>query len=430
MHKEAYEITRYLVDECGIRLAGTPELNKGSEYVASKLEEYGVDVTFHQYQIPVCNVTKSEVKVKLNDDFVAISHTAAMFAGQTPEEGITLPLVYCGNGSIGELERSHIRGKAVLICRDVYFEYPDLDMYKRLFKYGAAAVLYTTSDGQKGIPVVYANYEFMNEPYTIPTFAIGFDDATRIVQHGDTEIFLLAKYDITMQNSQNTIGVIEGSEPDAGNVIVCAHLDSTPTSPGASDNAGGVAVTLMMAKYLSKRKSAGHPPKRTVRFIAWSGHECGLHGSGKFAREYKDIINNTKFVLNYDGVGNALAIPKVTVGGRDSVQASIKSFINDMKVNWPVVLSADGVDTMSFAHLGIPHLTYSCGVYAVNHTSQDNMNWQAERGFVDVIEFSKKITDWMSDNTNIESGYPEWLFNEFLSANRKYGWGSFSAENK
>ncbi|MCI7303006.1 MAG: M28 family metallopeptidase [Clostridiales Family XIII bacterium] len=430
MYKEAYEITRYLADECGVRLAGTPQLDKGSDYVASKLQEYGVDVEFHRYQIPVCNVTKSQVKVKLGEEYQSILHTAAMFAGETPKEGITLPLVYCGNGTAGELEQEEIRGKAVLICRDVYFEYPDLDMYKRLRQLGAAAVLYTTSDGQKGIPIVYANYEFMKEPYTIPTFVVSFEDATRIVQYGNTEVFLLAQYQVSMECSQNTIGIIEGSDPNAGNVIVCAHLDSTLTSPGASDNAGGVAVTLMMAKYLAEKRARGVYPKRTVRFIAWSGHECGLHGSGKFVREHEDIIRHTKFVLNYDGVGNALAIPKVTVGGQDSVQAAIKNLLDRLKRQWPVVLGADGVDTMSFAHKGIPHLTYSCGVYAGNHTPNDNMKWQAEHGFIDVIEFSKHVTDWMCDNTAIEHGYPEWLMDEFLTANRKYGWGSFSVEEK
>ena len=430
MYKEAYEITRYLVDECGVRVAGTPELDKGSEYVASKLKEYGVDVTFHRYKIPVCKVKSSEVKVKLGNEYIELPHTAAMFAGQTSDEGITLPLIYCGNGTVRDLEQEDIRGKAVLISRDVYFEYPDLDMYKRLYEYGVAAVIYTTSEGQKGIPVVYANYEFMNEPYTIPTFVISFNDATRIVQNGNTEVFLLAKYDVTMQDSQNTIGVIEGSDPDAGNAIVCAHLDSTPTSPGASDNAGGVAVTLMMAKHLAEKKAAGNSPKRTVRFIAWSGHECGLHGSGKFVREHEDIVRDTKFVLNYDGVGNALALPKVTVGGRESVQASVKNFIDKMQVEWPVILGADGVDTMSFAHKEIPHLTYSCGVYSINHTPNDNMDWQAEHGFIDVIEFSKLITDWMSGDAEIESGYPDALFDEFISTNKKYGWGSFSTESK
>ena len=430
MHKEAYGITRYLAEDCGVRLAGTTELDKGSEYVASKLNEYGVDVEFHRYQIPVCNVVQSEVRIKDGGILRSIPHTAAMFARSTPAEGLELPLVYCGNGTVGELDREDIDGKAVLISRDVYFDYPDLDMYKRLHEYNVAAVLYTTSDGQKGIPIVYANYEFMDQDYTIPTFAISYNDATYIVKNEIDEVFLLSEYYVEMKDSQNTIGIIEGTDPDAGNVIVCAHLDSTATSPGASDNAGGVAVTLMMAKYLAEKRARGEGPKRTVRFIAWSGHECGLHGSGKFVREHEEIIKNLKFVLNYDGVGNALALPKVTVGGQDSVQNEIKAIMDDMKMEWPVVLGADGVDTMSFAHKEIPHLTYSCGVYSINHTENDNMDWQAERGFIDVIEFSKRVTDWMSNDSEIEPGYPKWLMDEFIGTNKKYGWGSFSTEER
>lgn len=51
-------------------------------------------------------------------------------------------------------------------------------------------------------------------------------------------------------------------------VIVGAHYDAVDGTPGADDNASGVAGLLELA-----RLTAGHPFGRTVRFIAWVNEE-------------------------------------------------------------------------------------------------------------------------------------------------------------
>lgn len=51
-------------------------------------------------------------------------------------------------------------------------------------------------------------------------------------------------------------------------VLVGAHLDSAQGSPGANDNASGVAVLLALA-----RRFALAPPARTLRFVAFANEE-------------------------------------------------------------------------------------------------------------------------------------------------------------
>jgi hypothetical protein len=51
-------------------------------------------------------------------------------------------------------------------------------------------------------------------------------------------------------------------------VIIGAHYDSVPGSPGADDNASGVAALLALA-----RRFVGSHPERTVRFVAFANEE-------------------------------------------------------------------------------------------------------------------------------------------------------------
>jgi hypothetical protein len=74
----------------------------------------------------------------------------------------------------------------------------------------------------------------------------------------------------------NIIAEIPGTDPKAGYVMAGAHLDSWAAGDGASDNAAGSSMIMEAARILSK---LGVKPKRTIRFVLWSGEEQGLLGS-------------------------------------------------------------------------------------------------------------------------------------------------------
>jgi len=76
----------------------------------------------------------------------------------------------------------------------------------------------------------------------------------------------------------NTIAEIRGSELPDEVVIISAHLDSWdgPGSQGTVDNGTGSSVTLEAARILS---ASGAKPRRTIRFVLWTGEEQGLLGS-------------------------------------------------------------------------------------------------------------------------------------------------------
>jgi hypothetical protein len=76
-------------------------------------------------------------------------------------------------------------------------------------------------------------------------------------------------------------------------------MDSVSDSPGANDNASGVAGTLEAARVLSKHKFEG-----SIVYAALAGEEQGLFG-GKILAEYaKNNDWRLKAVLNNDMIGN------------------------------------------------------------------------------------------------------------------------------
>ncbi|WP_183344209.1 M28 family peptidase [Geomonas paludis] len=66
----------------------------------------------------------------------------------------------------------------------------------------------------------------------------------------------------------NLEGVLEGKAAPDEIVIIGAHYDSAPGTPGANDNATGVAALLELARAFAKAQ-----PERTLRFVAFTNEE-------------------------------------------------------------------------------------------------------------------------------------------------------------
>lgn len=101
----------------------------------------------------------------------------------------------------------------------------------------------------------------------------------------------------------NVIAEIPGTEKPEEMVIISGHLDSWdgPGSEGALDNGTGTVVALEAARILCK---AGAKPKRTIRFILWTGEEQGLFGSQAYVKNHKDELDKISAVFVDDGGTN------------------------------------------------------------------------------------------------------------------------------
>lgn len=87
-------------------------------------------------------------------------------------------------------------------------------------------------------------------------------------------------YDVRIQKfqvdggltSRNVVASWPGAKPFP--LVIGAHMDSVPGSPGANDNASGVAVVLEMARIFAGRRQAN-----LVKFVAFGSEEYGTDGT-------------------------------------------------------------------------------------------------------------------------------------------------------
>lgn len=102
---------------------------------------------------------------------------------------------------------------------------------------------------------------------------------------------------------RNLIARREGSDPDAGIVVVGAHYDAYGKMPGADDNASGVAVLLELARTLPAVQ-----PRHTQVFVAFTNEEPPFFGSddmgsARYARKLLEDKTKVHLMIALDLVG-------------------------------------------------------------------------------------------------------------------------------
>ncbi len=97
----------------------------------------------------------------------------------------------------------------------------------------------------------------------------------------------------------NVFSERKGTDSKAGAILVAAHYDTVPQSPGADDNATGVATVLEVARLLGSR-----PTPRTLQVAFFDREEIGLLGSLAFAGS-ATRLKNLQGAIVLDMVGYA-----------------------------------------------------------------------------------------------------------------------------
>ncbi|HEY2370151.1 MAG TPA: M20/M25/M40 family metallo-hydrolase, partial [Polyangiaceae bacterium] len=73
-------------------------------------------------------------------------------------------------------------------------------------------------------------------------------------------------YTVRGATATNVVATLAGTTNEI--VVVGAHYDTVPDSPGADDNTSGVAAMLELARSFAKDK-----PRKTLRFVAFANEE-------------------------------------------------------------------------------------------------------------------------------------------------------------
>lgn len=115
----------------------------------------------------------------------------------------------------------------------------------------------------------------------------------------------------------NVVAELRGSEKPDEIVVVGANLDSWDFAQGAADNAAGSGAVMEAARLLV---AADVKPKRTIRFVLWTGEEQGLLGSKAYVSAHAEEMEKTSAVLVMDAGTN----PITGLMGTRAMQADLE----------------------------------------------------------------------------------------------------------
>lgn len=108
-------------------------------------------------------------------------------------------------------------------------------------------------------------------------------------------------------------------------IVIGAHYDAVPGTPGADDNASGVAVMLELARAI-----AATPARYPLRFVAFDLEEYGMVGSDRYAAQLHQQGQRLRLMLSLEMVGYCTQAPDSQHYPNESLKAiypSVGNFI-------------------------------------------------------------------------------------------------------
>jgi Zn-dependent M28 family amino/carboxypeptidase len=218
-------------------------------------------------------------------------------------------------------------------------------------------------------------------PYSVsplPNLVIAHEDyaqLARLIENGMTPRFEAAitnTLGTKAVQQWNTVAEIRGSEKPGEVVILGAHLDSWDLGTGTTDNGTGSMVVLEAARAIAQ---SGLHPKRTIRFILFSGEEEGLLGSAAYAAQHAATADSIQAVLVLDN-GTGMVTGQALQGRNQDSQLWTDLLAPVASLGAKNVREANkgGTDHLSFIPYGVPGWNFDQEGRGYNHTHHSQVD--------------------------------------------------------
>ena len=405
---EVMQNLQHLSDVIGPRLSGSPAMRRANDWTAERFRSYGLTVALEPYTFGV-TWERGPASLRITHPFsrAMTAHSWAWTAG-SGGKALAGPVVLADLTTPESLavHRNKVRGAWVLPRAPYPAWNPDgpamtaedstrlkelLERRGRATADTAAAAVAARRQFAVDLPYILQSAGALgtlvdgakehglmtmsgspNRISPLPNLVISSEDyrlLTRLIQSGARprlEGRVDNRLGTTPVQQWNTVAEIRGSELPGQVVILGAHLDSWDLGTGVTDNGTGSMVVLEAARAIAR---SGLKPKRTVRFILFSGEEQGLMGSRAYAESHAASADSIQAVLVLDnGTG---AIRGQALQGRSDLEGLWKRLLA------PVAsLGADsvrqaskmGTDHLSFLPYGVPGFNFDQLPRGYNHT--------------------------------------------------------------
>ncbi|HWW17218.1 MAG TPA: M20/M25/M40 family metallo-hydrolase [Candidatus Saccharimonadales bacterium] len=359
---------RRLTDEVGGRVTGSPEMAKAVDWAAAAFRAEGIDVHTEKYTLPL-TWSEGETRLELLGPVqFPVRLVAVGWSPPTPSDGIEANLVDIGYGGEADFARASgtIKGAILLAYTDLGSTWADLSneyvqplgVIDRAVKGGAAAILWM---GARERLLLYRHTNTGDASLErLPQAMVAREDAMRLARSiaanpGKVRVLLRMPNKIgPAVQQENVVGEIRGREKPDEAVILGAHLDSWDLGTGALDNGCNAALVIEAARAI---KATGLVPRRTIRFVLFSGEEQGMYGSWQYALAHRAELDKIRGVVVFDsGVGR---VTGYSLTGRGDIERGVREILKPLD-SWDIshhTLDGDiDTDNWDFFLEGVPTL--------------------------------------------------------------------------
>lgn len=175
--------------------------------------------------------------------------------------------------------------------------------------------------------------------------------------------------------SQNVIGEMRGrSKPDEV-VVIGGHLDSWDLGTGAIDDGAGVAIAMGAGKLIGDLKQR---PARTIRVVAFSNEEQGLHGGRAYAQQYLGDVRKHQIAAESDfGAGRIYAFSTSAPTRALGAVEQIAAVLAPLGIEYTPGQGGPGPDISPFARNGMAWASLrqdGTDYFDYHHTPDDTLD--------------------------------------------------------
>jgi len=171
------------------------------------------------------------------------------------------------------------------------------------------------------------------------------------------------------------VAELPGSDKAQEFVLLGAHLDSWELGTGALDNGCNAALVVDALRAI---KASGIRPRRTIRFVLFSGEEEGMIGSRAYTVAHRGELDRVVGEVVFDsGIGQVTGF---SLGGRKDALEATAPLVAPLKQFDAATLTTDatwGTDNFDFMLEGVPTFVANQveGNYLINyHASSDTFD--------------------------------------------------------
>jgi aminopeptidase YwaD len=208
---------------------------------------------------------------------------------------------------------------------------------------------------------------------------------------------LRLKIDARRLPSQATNVIAQRDQEATQKVVITAHIDAYEDSPGASDNASGTAVLLLLAAMLSD-----YAGDYGIEIAALNGEDhYSAAGEMDYLNRYGGDLDRVRLAVNIDGVGHERGRSAYSFYGcSPEVEARAREVFDafDGLVGGEPWFSGDH---MIFVQAGVPSIAFTSELSAemmrtVTHTALDRPEVVEGQKLVELARALDSLIDYLA----------------------------------